>query len=669
MLTLGLAGGLDPVHEEFLDTPENYTYDGAAVLVENGKVVVAVEEERLNRIRRSNKFPLQAIRCCLEQRGASIQDVDRIAYYVNEEAANILLSRLYLAKPEIGRVNARMMLGITLGRHLGAKIDPDKLRFFQHKLMHAVGVMDQSGFEESLVLVIDNAGGVYRSRRERDNSVSFDSLIALPPAKSLGRFWEAVLPFLGLGMFDEFKAMMMSPLGDPDTYAPVLGNLYSLLPNGDYALHLERIGLLLDCIEPRRKDQESTQAHKDLAASLQQSMEKIVLHVLRHFRQVTGLKNLCIAGGMAENSTTNGKVLQSGLFDQVFVHPAAYDSGCALGAALLASYEQPATQKDGQVPNVFWGPDIGSEAEIVSELEKWHGFLSFEKAQQVEQTAAEALSNGAVVAWVQGRSEFGSHALGNRNVFADPRDACSIERVKKALGDKEHCWPFAPAVLEEDASDYFELPAGVESFRFKTFVTKVREEHRRLLPATTHVDGSARLQTVSRKTNPRLWQLINAFKDRTGVPVLLNTSFNNSVEPMVASAADAVVAFLTTGVDLLIIGDFIVRKLAPTADDFLDLRLSLPPYVRIFRSKGLMERQKQRFRDEIRTSYAPQISRSISPQIAELLLSLNGGRPLRDLLHDSQSTNGDAQPLLSELRELWSDRLVMMRASLRETSR
>ncbi|MBZ5509347.1 MAG: nodulation protein [Acidobacteriia bacterium] len=669
MLTLGLAGGLDPVHEEFLDTPENYTYDGAAVLVEDGKVVVAVEEERLNRIKRSNKFPLQAIRCCLEQRGASIQDVNRIAYYVNEEAANILLSRLYLAKPEIGRVNARTMLGITLGRHLGAKIDPGKLHFFQHKLMHAVGVMDQSGFDESLVLVIDNAGGVYRSRREQDNSVSFDSLVALSPAKSLGRFWEAVLPFLGLGMFDEFKAMMMSPFGDPEIYASVLGNLYSLLPDGDYVLHLERIGLLLDSIEPRRKGQEPTQAHKDLAASLQQSMEKIVLHVLRHFRQLTGLKNLCIAGGMAENSTTNGKVLQSGLFDQVFVHPAAYDSGCALGAALLASYEQPVTRKNGQVHNVYWGPDIGSEAQIAAELEKWHGFLSFEKATDVEQIAAEALSNGAVVAWAQGRSEFGSHALGNRNVFADPRDSASIERVKKALGHQEYCWPFAPAVLEEDAADYFELPAGVESFRFKTFVTKVRENHRSLLPATTHVDGTARLQTVSRETNPRLWQLISAFKDRTGVPVLLNTSLNNSAEPMVASTADAIVAFITTGVDLLVIGDFIVRKLTPTADDFLSLHISLPPYVRVFRSKGLAERQKQRFCDEIRTSYAPQVSRPISPQIAELLLSLNGGKPLGDLLRDSQSMNGDAQALLAEFRELWSDRLVMMRASAREMSR
>lgn len=665
MLTLGLAGGLDLVHEEFLDTPENYTYDGAAVLVEDGKVVAAVEEERLNRIKRSNKFPLQSIRCCLEQRGIDIQEVDRIAYYVNEEAANSLLSRLYLAKPELGRVDARTMLGITLGRHLGTRIDPTKLLFFQHKLMHAVGVMDQSGFDESLVLVIDNAGGVYHSRRQADNSISFDSIIALPPAKSLGRFWEAVLPFLGLGMFDEYKAMMLSPFGNPATYAPALAKLFTLLPDGDYALHLERIGLLLDCIEPRRRDQEPAQAHKDLAATLQQSMEEIVLHVLRHHRHATGLKNLCIAGGMAENSTTNGKVLRSSLFDRVFVHPAAYDSGCALGAALLASYEKPPAKKNGRINNVYWGPDIGSDAQIAAELGKWHGFITFEKVAQVEQKAAEELFRGAVVAWVQGRSEFGSHALGNRNVFADPRNAASVERVRKALGHQGHIWPFASAALEEDTADFFDLPATAETFRFKTFVAHVRKDRQERLPAITHLDGTSRLQTVSHEVNPKLWQLINAFKGLTGIPVLLNTSLNNGAEPTVAATTDAIVSFLTTGVDVLVIGDYIVRKLAATDEDFLSLHVGLPPYVRVFRSKGLTERQKHYFRDEVRTSYDSQFSRKISPQMTDMLLSLDGGRPLKDLLHD-HSKNGDAQALLLEFQQLWIERLVTMRAPARE---
>lgn len=664
MLALGLAGGLDPVHEEFLDSPENYTYDAAAVLVENGKVVAAIEEERLNRIKRSNKFPLQALKFCLQQRGVRIQDIDRIAYYVNEEAANVLLSRLYLMKPEIGRrFNARTLLATTLGRLLQAEIDPARLCFFQHKLMHAIGVADHSGFNESLVLIIDNSGGVYHARRQHDGSVSLDSLAAMPPSKSLGRFCEAVLPFLGLGQLEEYKAMMLAPYGNPATYAPLIENLYELLPEGDYVFHLERIFGLLDHIEPRRKGSEPAQTHKDLAASLQRAMEKIVLHVLQHYRQVTGLKHLCIAGGMAENSATNGRVLDSGMFDRVFVHPAAYDSGCALGAALLASYEKPVPNGNGRVHEVFWGADAGNDVQIQAELQKWHNFIQFEKVPDIAHHAARLIAEGAVVGWIQGRTEFGSHALGNRNVFADPRNIESKDRVKKALGLQDSCWPFSPAVLEENAGEFFELAAAPDTFQFKTFVTRIRADKRNVVPATTHVDGSARLQTVSRQVNPRYWELIKAFKDITGVPVLLNTSLNSCNEPMVATLEDGIVTFLTSGIDYLIVGDFVARKCTPTREDHLSLTLSLPPYVKVFRSKGHSERQKGSTRDEIRTSYDAQFRRRISPELSNLLLAIDGGTSLRKLLEKTGTVEQTEQALLAELSQLWSERLVQMRPS------
>lgn len=661
MLALGLAGGLDVVHEEFLDSPENYTYDAAAVLVEDGKVIAAIEEERLNRIKRTNKFPLQALRFCLEQRGIRIQDVDRIAYYVNEEAANMLLARLYLAKPEIGRrFDARTLLAVTLGRHLQCEIDPARLRFFQHKLMHAVGVMDHSGFEESLVLVIDNAGGVYHGKRQQDGSVKLDSLVAMPPSKSLGKFSEAILPFLGLGMFDEFKAMMMAPCGDPNRYASLVSNLYELLPNGDYVFHPERVFALLDAVEPRRKGRALGQEHKDLAASLQHAMEEIVLHVLRHYREVTGLKNLCIAGGMAENSATNGKVLYSGLFDEVFVHPAAYDAGCALGAALLASYEQPSPNSNRRLMDVYWGTSIEAGGHSGQELGKWHGLLNSRQVHNIAQHTAQLIADGAVVGWMQGRTEFGSHALGNRNVFANPRMLESRDRVHKALGIENGNSPFAAAVLEEEAGEYFDLPAAPESFRFKTFVVKVREDKRALLPAVTHVDGTTRLQTVSQKSNPLYWQLLKAFREITGVPVLLNTSLNSNTEPMVATLADGIVTFLTTGIDYLVAGDFVAEKNPALQEKFSSLMLSLPPYVKIFRSKGYAERQKNSPRDEIRTSYDAQFRRKISPHVSELLLGLDGPKPLGELL---QAANGKQSELLAELNQLWSERLVEMRAA------
>jgi carbamoyltransferase len=661
MLALGLAGGLDSVHEEFLDSPENYTYDAAAVLVEDGKVIAAIEEERLNRIKRSNKFPLQALRFCLQQAGIRIQDIDRIAYYVNEEAANMLLSRLYLTKPEIGRrFNARSLLAVTLGRLLQAEVDPAKLCFFQHKLMHAIGVADHSGFDESLVLIIDNSGGVYHGRRLQNGSMSLDSLAAMPPSKSLGRFCEAILPFLGFGQLEEYKAMMLAPYGDPATYDPLVKTFYELLPQGDYVFHLERAFALLDHIEPRRKGSDPGQAHKDLAASLQRAMEDIVLHVLQHYRHATGLKQLCIAGGMAENSATNGRVLDSHLFDQVFVHPAAYDSGCALGAALLASYEKPVPNGNGRVHHVFWGTDAGTDECITAELQKWQGFIQFEKTQNVAHHAAELIAEGAVVGWIQGRTEFGSHALGNRNVLADPRNIQSGDRVKKALSIRDSCWPFSAAVLKEDAEEFFQLAASPESFQFKTFMAKIQKDKHNALPAIAHVDGTARLHTVLRETNPRYWELIKAFKDITDIPVLLNTSLNRDNEPMVATLEDGIVTFLTSGLDYLIAGDCVAKKCTPTRDNQLSLMVSLPPYVKVFRSKGYSERQKSSTRDELRTSYDTQFRRKVSPEMSGLLLGIDQRTSVRELLQKTGTDEQVEQALLAELNQLWAERLVEM---------
>jgi carbamoyltransferase len=663
MLTLGLAGGLDPVHDDSLDTPDNYTYDGAAVLVEDGRIVAATEEERLNRIRHSNKFPFQSIRFCLEQHGARIQDVDRIAYYVHEEAANALLARLYLSRPEIEpRVDARTMLAAILGRGLGSEIDAARIRFFQHKLTHAVSAMHHSGFNESLVFVIDNAGGVFLGRREPTGGVTLESIAAIPPGKSFGRFCHAILPFLGMGLFDEYKALALAPYGDAETYESLFKSFYELLPNGDYALHLDRVGALIGKVGPKRKDQEFAQTHKDIAAAMQRAMEEIALHVLRHYRQSTGQRNLCMAGGMVENTSTNGAILYSGLFDDVFVHPAAYDSGCAVGAGLLASYEGGASANTGQVSHVYWGNGIGSEPQIARELQAWRGFLDFEKAPDVAMRAAEMIAEGGVVGWVQGRSEFGSHALGNRNVFVDPRSEESRHRLNKALRRSENYRPLAPAVLEENAREFFDLPAGRDSFPFAAFTVKVRDNKRNLLPATTHVDGTARVQTVSRETNPAFWALIRAFKEITGIPALASASFNSSAEPVVDSVNDAIVSFLTTGLDFMVVGDFIVKKRVPTWDDQVSLLVSLPPYVKLWRIKGFVERKRGATRDEIRTSYNSQFRLSISGELCELLLTLDGEKSLRDLLGADAAKSDRNQSLVSELNQLWSERLIVLRA-------
>jgi carbamoyltransferase len=661
MLTLGLAGGLDPVHEDLMDTPDNYTYDGAAVLIEDGRVIAASEEERLNRIKHSNKFPTQSVRFCLKQRGVAIQDIDLIAYYVEQNAANALLSRLYLARPDIKpRIDARTLLAVTLGRELGCEIDPARIRFYQHKLTHAVSAMALSGFDKSLVFIIDNAGGVFLGRRENE-AVSLESVLAIPPSKSLGRFCQAVFPFLGLSLFDESRAMELAPHGDAKVYEPLFRSFYELLPNGDFALHLDRIYILMGKVDPRPKQKEFSQAHKDIAASLQQAQEEIVLHVLRHYRQATGQRNLCMAGGMVENSSTNGKVLHSGLFDRVFVHAAAHDAGCALGAALLASYEEGrAHESVHQIQHVYWGTDIGDDSSISGHLHCWNSFISFEKRSDIARHTARLMGQGAVVGWMQGRSEFGPRALGNRSILADPRPQENKDRINQMVKKREGYRPFAPSVLEEDARLYFEFPDGIDRFPFMIFVLKVREEMRRQLGAITHIDGTARVHTVSRETNPRYWDLIKAFKDITGVGVLLNTSFNNNVEPIVDSVEDGIVSFLTTGLDYLVVGDYVVKKRTPRWEDQLSMKVSLPPYVQICQTRGFVERKRMTASHEIHTSYNSKFPRRVSGELGAPLMGLNREETVGELLRQSGVEGEREQDLMAELNDLWSERLVIM---------
>jgi carbamoyltransferase len=661
MLTLGLAGGLDPVHEARLDSPENFTYDGAAVLVEDGIVVAAIEEARVDRIKRSNKFPVAAIRSCLEQHGVRPEDLDRIAYYAPEEAANHLLARLYLAKPDIERrLDARTLLAATLGRALGAQIDPAKLRFFQHKLTHAAGAMAQSGFDEALVLVLDNSGGLFRACRMESGEVRLEEIVAIPPAKSTTRLCQTLLPFLGLGPLDDQKAVAMAPYGDPAPFRPLFESLYELLPNGDYTLRLERVAQLVGKIEPRGKEGPAQQ-HKDLAAALQEAQEKIVLHLLRHHRETTGLSNLCMAGGIVENSRTNGKVLYAGLFDDVFVHPAATDAGCALGAALMASEDVGRPAPRQRLNHVFWGTDVGEGDSAAAELARWGGLLTFARVPDVAHRTAELLAKGAVVGWVQGRSEFSPRSLGNRSVLADPRPAENQARVDAALHRPAGSVAVAPSVLEEDARDYFELPDGVESFPYMAFGVKVRPDRRQALAATLQADGTAWLHTVSRDSNPRLRELLQAWKDLTGIPVLLNTSYSGRFEPIVDSVEDSVVSFLTTDLDYLVVGDLVAERRTPARDDLLSLRVSLPPYVGLHQARKFVAPERMAASCQIRTSYDAGFSYPVSSALFDLLMGLEGEKPLRELLR-AQGVEGETEEaLVGELRELWAQRLVRLR--------
>ncbi|TDN58750.1 carbamoyltransferase [Paraburkholderia sp. BL10I2N1] len=665
MLCLGVSGGLDKVHENPLELPNTFLHDGAAVLVRDGRVIAAVEEERLNRIKHSNKFPSSSIQYCLASAGIQLSDIDRIAFYATEAYCNVMLERLFLSQPNISiPVDAKLFLRNLLMQEFGTEVDPSRVSFVSHHLAHAVSAFAMSGFEQSLILAVDGGGDFLSGLLALGSGTEITQLATFAEHNSLGLFYLETIRYLGYGLFDEYKVMGLAPYGDPAPYRGLFEQFYQLSADGEYRVYLDRIGpTLLRSIQVRRKGMPFTQQHRDVSASLQEALERIVFHILRHHREVTGMKRLCIAGGVAHNCTMNGKLLYSGLFEDIFVQPAAHDAGCALGAALMMSndFGRPAPRE--RLQQVYWGPELGSDLVVEQELNAWAGHLDVERSDDVAGRAADWMANGAVIGWVQGRSEFGPRALGNRSILADPRPVANKDRINAMVKKREGYRPFAPSVLEDDAREFFDLPEGTREFPFMNFVVRVRDSKRALLGAITHIDGTARLQTVSRKTNPAYWEVINAFKKRTGIPILLNTSFNNNSEPIVDSVADAIATFLTTELDGLVVGPFLIKKRLATQEHWTALAVSLPPYASLYRVRAHTARDRQETVCEIRTVGSNYDSVRISHELFDLLMRIEGEAVLGHLLDSFTPEKTRREALVKELRGLWEQRRVRLHPS------
>ncbi|MER9477644.1 carbamoyltransferase [Mesorhizobium sp. M0520] len=667
MLCLGISGGLDQVHENRFELRNAFMHDGAAVLVRDGRVIAAVEEERLNRMKHSNKLPIRSIQYCLSAAGVQLNDIDRVALYASEPYANAMLEGISASHPDILSIplDAKTLVQDLLTREFGTKLDSSRISFVSHHQAHAVSAFAMSGFEQSLILAIDGSGDFLSGLLAVGSGTEITQLEAFPENNSLGLFYLETIRYLGYGLFDEYKVMGLAPYGDPAPYRELFEQFYELSANGGgYRVHLDRIGpALLRNIEVRRKGMPFTQQHRDVSASLQEALERIVFHILRHHREATGMKRLCLAGGVAHNCTMNGKLLYSGLFEDIFVQPASHDAGCALGAALIVSNEMGRPAPCERLQEVYWGPDLGSERAVQQELNAWAGHLEVERSDDVASSAADWIANGAVIGWVQGRSEFGPRALGNRSILADPRPAANKDRINAMVKKREGYRPFAPSVLEEDASEFFDLPDGRHEFPFMNFVVRVRDSKRALLGAITHVDGTARLQTVSHNANPAYWEVINAFKKRTGTPILLNTSFNNNAEPIVDSVADAIATFLTTELDGLVVGPFLVKKRAATLQDWTALAVSLPPYVSLHQTRAYKAPDRRETHCEISTTHFNSDSVRISHDLFNLLMRIEGEAMLGDLLNTIAPDQAKRDAVMEGLRRLWEQRLVRLHPS------
>jgi carbamoyltransferase len=635
MYVLGLWGGTDADA-----TATEGGHDACAVLLADGVVIAGVEEERLCRIKHTRRAPLAAVQFCLTHAGVAPSQIEWIAIGTTEEPG------------------LRAAIGDQLGALLGMPDAAERLVFVEHHEAHAHSAYAASGYDRALVATFDGMGDDLSGTINVGRPDGIRRLRSYGVTDSLGHLYLRALQILGYRLFDEYKVMGLAPYGDPARYRELVGRLYTLADGGHYRLHLERAACLRE-VGVRRKGEPFTQAHQDLAAAIQDALETIVLHVLGDLQRTTGERRLCLAGGVAHNCAMNGKLVRAGLFDAVFVQPAAHDAGTALGAALAAQLAHGATRPP-RIEQVYWGPPLVEPPAIERTLAAWQPALASRRATEIYDEAAALLAAGRAIGWVQGRSEFGPRALGNRSILADPRPAENKARINEMVKKREGYRPFAPSVMVERAAEFFELPdAGAVDLSYMTFVVPVRAAWRAQLGAITHVDGTARIQTVARATNEPYWRLLEAFGRATGIPMLLNTSFNNHAEPIVDSVDDAIQCFLTTGLEALVIGEHVIEKRLALATALLELVPSQPPQIELRTSRRTgphaVERRWSAHHEDAAEGAPDGVRVELSAH-AHAILEGADGRPLRALLDELRLPA--SADLVAELIALWERRVV-----------
>jgi carbamoyltransferase len=602
-----------------------FYHDSAAALIEDGRIVAAAQEERFSRRKHDSNFPAEAIRYCLAEAAVALRDVDLVVFYDKPFLKFERLLETYVAFAPHGFrsfakaaplwLREKLFQKDLLGRML-ERIDPsfawkDRVLFTEHHQSHAASAFYPSPFSEAAVLTMDGVGewATTSFGIGRDNNLDIFKEIHFP--HSLGLLYSAFTYYTGFRVNSgEYKIMGLAPYGEPKFAQTILDRLIDLKDDGtfrldlnyfDYCAGLRMTNVAFDDLfggPARKPEQWITQREMDLAASVQAVLEEAVLRMTRALAAETGQRNLCLAGGVALNCVANGKILRDGRFERIWIQPAAGDAGGAIGAALCGYHrfkEQPRRlngERDGMA-GAFLGPAF-SQQEIEERLYAVGANFDVLSDADLIDASSRALSESCAVGWFQGRMEFGPRALGARSILGDPRSPTMQSVLNRKIKYRESFRPFAPSVLREHAADWFEL--DVDSPYMLLVADVVDRRRRRMtaaeqslfgieklnvprseIPAVTHVDYSARIQTVHPDTNPRYHALISAFQQRTGCPVLINTSFNVRGEPIVHTPEDAFRCFMGSEIDRLAIGNCFLRKDAQNPNLKLDYKNAFAP--------------------------------------------------------------------------------------------
>ena len=660
MIILGVSGNnAMPYDDYFLrDTLSFMAHDTSAVLLKDGRALSAIEEERTSRIKHNGNAAWTSVHSCLRQNNINISEIDKIAIHCREDCWDIESKELYFRNVTQSQSAIGLAQEIISKMGLGHVIK-EKIAFIEHHICHAANAYYGSGFGDALIMTLDGASPEgYAGYVISVRNGKWDVMEMFGNEDSLGSFYETIISYLGYEKHDEYKVMGLAPYGNPKRYRDLFESLYELLPFGKHKMNLQYWRFLYDDLGIRRKGEPITQKHKDIAAALQEALEKIAMHKLTYYRRKTGHTRLCMSGGVAHNCSMNGKILYSGLFDEVYVQPAAHDGGNPLGAAMVVAHQ--AGEKVQPIRNLFLGTDIGDEASVGKLLQRWRSFVTYELKADIVEAAAQKLADGYVLGWVQGRSEFGPRALGNRSILADPRPAENKTIINAMIKKREAYRPFAPSILDEYLEEYYEVPQTKADLSFMNFVLQTKEDKKALLGAVTHVDGSARVQTVSREANERYWDLIDRFRQKTGIPILLNTSFNNNVEPIVDTEFDALVCFLTTDLHYLVIGDYIIEKKEAGDDAYRCTAPSLPYNGMLTKTKRPSKEGSHNMQYIVRLNYRNKYIEETSEDVYRVLEKSDGVKRVDELFRECGLDEVHQQTALIELQRLWSRRVIKL---------
>lgn len=551
-----------------------FYHDSSACLIKDGEVIAAVQEERFNRDKYSPVFPIQSINYCLQHAGITSYDLDHVVFYekmylkfertIFSHVAGFPFTFKNFIETMPLWLKDRLIVPLFIRDELTYN---KKIWFVKHHLSHAASSYYPSAFNEAALLTVDGVGEYASATigHAQGNNIKILKEISYP--HSLGLLYSIVTAYLGFRVFSgEGKIMALAEFGEPK-YLKEFEYLIEVAEDGSFKLNLDyfsfnrgekmhnqRFVNLLG--EERKENAEITQRHKDIAASLQRMTEEVVLKMARYAHKLTGSKNICLAGGVFLNVTANSRIRNETPFENVFIQPAAGDAGTAIGAGLYLYHKILKGESRHQLLNVSLGPEYGQKQIEIILRNKRLNFKQMNTSEEIARRVAQAIADGQVVAWFQGRMEFGPRALGNRSILADPRSEKMKDWLNLTIKNREDFRPFGASVLRHKVNQCFEFEGESP---YMLFVANIKQHYVGKLPAITHINNTSRIQTVSKEENERYFQVIEAFDQLTGIPMVLNTSLNDS-EPIVCTPASAVDLFIKTKIDMLAIEDFIVEK-------------------------------------------------------------------------------------------------------------